>query len=414
MKKIFIILFILNSTLCFSQNIAKDVATGAAVGAAKKEGATMAADAVAPGFTDKIGKFLSSPPGIMIVAGIGGLNSAILYKAAGDQEKENEENIKKIDKLLSVYKDSWTNKCPNGREKLEEPKCYCYLESGKQNTDRSNSQICKDLWAKNKYFLDSTATDYAALTLNADPAGCMTLTGQFDEKCNCKKMVNSKGTNACMKSVAINIGDNALGSAYLKSSGFDKVMQNAASTLSGNANIGNLSDKALSLAIAKQGDLNNGLFEKLNANPAKNMFPKIDSNMDLLKLQGAVFSKNDLQKLGSAFGGSALASIGSGLTGEKAKAIQDVKSKLGLELAGSGKGLDAKKATKKPGIDLSFSDSGSAGGGQVLGNFPEKNYNYKNSDIVTDDGANLFEIISNRYIQSGLRRLFDDGSTPTE
>lgn len=414
MKKILFILFIFQSSFCFSAEPLSAAAGGMVKGAATKEIAATVTDKIPGGFTEKIGKFLSSPPGIMVVAGIGGVNAAILYKAAGDQEKENEENIKKIDKLLSVYKDSWTNKCPNGREKLEEPKCYCYLESGKQNTDRSNSQICKDLWAKNKYFLDSTAADYAALSLNSDPAGCMTITGQFDENCNCKKMVNSKGSNACMKAVAINMGDNALGSAYLKSSGFDKVMQNAASTLSGNANIGNLSDKGLALAIAKQGDLNNGLFEKLNKDPKKNMFPKIDSNMDLMKLQGAVFSKSDLQKLGSTFGGGALASVGSGLTGEKAKAIESVKAKLGLEMAGSGKGLEAKKAGKKPGMDFSFADGGSNGsGGQVLGNFPEKNYNYKNSDIVTDDGANLFEIISNRYIQSGLKRLFDDGS-PTE
>lgn len=413
MKKILFILFILNSSICFSAEPVAAAAGSATQGAAAKTATGAVTNNIPGGFTDKIGKFLSSPPGIMIVAGIGGINAAILHKAAGDQEKENEENIKKIDQLLSVFKDSWANKCPTGRNKLEEPKCYCYLESGKQNTERSNSQICKDLWAKNKYFLDSTATDYGSLTYNADPAGCMTVTGQFDEKCNCKKMVNSKGTNACMKAIAINIGDNALGSAYLKSSGMDKVMQNAASTLSGNANIGNLSDKDLAMAISKQGNMNKVLLEKLNANPDKNMFPKIDSDADLMKLQGAVFSKNDLQKLGSAFGGSALASVG-GLTGDKAKALESVKSKLGLELAGSGKGLEAKKATKKPGLDLSFSDGNSGGAGQVLGSFPEKNYNYKNSDVVTDDGANLFEIISNRYIQSGLRRLFDDGSKPAE
>ena len=38
----------------------------------------------------------------------------------------------------------------------------------------------------------------------------------------------------------------------------------------------------------------------------------------------------------------------------------------------------------------------------------EKEYKLKNSDVSTDKSASIFEIISNRYIQSGLKRLFED------
>ena len=37
-------------------------------------------------------------------------------------------------------------------------------------------------------------------------------------------------------------------------------------------------------------------------------------------------------------------------------------------------------------------------------------YDYKNSDINTDKSASIWNVISKRYNQSGLRRLFDDGS----
>ena len=378
--------------------------------AAAAAASTGAAESAIPSM-GKIQKMLSSPTGILIMAGIAGVNAGMLYKAAGDQEKESEENIKKIDKILTTFKDSYSNFCPGGRDKLQDPKCYCYLETGKQNTERSNSQICKDLWAKNNYKLDGSASDYSNLAAITDPAGCMTTKGQFDEKCNCKKMIDSKGVNACMKSIAINLGDNGIGSAYLSSSGLDKVMNNTASTLSGNANIGNLSDKNLALAIAKQKGMNQAIFDKLNKNP-KNNLPKIGSDEDFLKLQKSVVSASDLQKMGAQFGGGALASVSSGIDPKKDKVLSDVKNKLGLEMTGSGKGLDAKKPAKKAGMDFSFADGGNASSGQVVDSFPEKNYNYKNSDIVTDDGANIFEIISNRYIQSGLRRLFDDGSSP--
>lgn len=402
MKKIipFILLIIFSFTEVMGQAAAP---AAAAAGSAATESAIPS--------MGKIQKMLSSPTGILIMAGIAGVNAGMLYKAAGDQEKESEENIKKIDKILTTFKDSYANYCPAGRNKLEDPKCYCYLDSGKQNTERSNSQICKDLWAKNNYKLDGTASDYSNLATITDPAGCMTTKGQFDEKCNCKKMVDSKGVNACMKSVAINMGDNGIGSAYLSNSGLDKVMKNAASTLSGNANIGNLSDKNLALAIAKQKAMNKAIFDKLTKNP-ENKLPKMDSDEDFLKLQKSIVSDSDLQKMGTTFGGGALASVSSGIDPKKDKVLSDVKNKLGLELSGSGKGLDAKKPAKKAGMDFNFAEDGAAGSsGQVVDSFPEKNYNYKNSDIVTDDGANIFEIISNRYIQSGLRRLFDDGNS---
>jgi hypothetical protein len=38
----------------------------------------------------------------------------------------------------------------------------------------------------------------------------------------------------------------------------------------------------------------------------------------------------------------------------------------------------------------------------------EKNYEYKGNDIVERDDVSLWQIISNRYTQSGLRRLFGE------
>lgn len=388
-------------------------AAGAAQNAVIKEGTTAAVDAAAPGLSEKIGNFLSSPPGIMAVSAIGTANSMILYKAAALQEEEAEENIKKIERVMATLRDTFSNFCPNGRERLEEPNCYCFLEGGKQNPNRSNSKICQDLFNKNKYFLNSTPGVYKALTAKIDPVGCVAVNGQFDEGCKCKKLVDNKGNNACMKSVGLNVSGNGLGAAFVSASGFDKVMSNLASTASGNSNIGNINDRLLGLAIAKQGDLSNALFDKLASDPNKKMFPKLDSNEDINKLQKALFSNTDMNKLGSTLGGSPLDVNPGSLSGEKAKLIQDIKKKVGIDSYGSGKGSQKGSDKNASGMNFNFLDSGSAsnsGSGQVqdFGGANDQKYKYKNSDIVTDEGASLFEIISNRYIQSGLRRLFEE------
>lgn len=386
---------------------------GNAAGASKDAdaaGAGKAADAkpaMPANLTKGIGSFLSSPTGIIILAGIGGVNAGTLYSAAADQEKESEENIKKIEKILASFKDSYANFCPNGREKLEEPTCYCYLENGQQNTNRTNSQICQQLWAKNQYIYDTTAGNYAS-TGTVDPAGCLTVKNEFDENCKCKKFLNSAGQNACKKGVSINVGDNALGAAFLKSSGFDNVMNNLGQTSNGNPNLNGLNGTQLGLAIAKQKEHKNRLFDKLKNDPKRKDMIKSDSQIE--GYSRALFTKANLDAASSLAGGTLLGSAAgsSKLSPEQTKILSEVQKKTGLELAG-GSGLNNKKKDKKPGMDFDFMEATASNGQGQVQDFPEaKSYKYKNSDIVTDQGASIFEIISNRYVESGLKRLFEE------
>lgn len=406
MKKIIIILSLIYSQLTFAGatgEVLKDTAVGGAIGGATAWGASKAAEAAVPGLGKKLGKFMGNPPGIIILAGIGTINSATLYSAAADQEKETEANIKKIERILAEFKDSYAAFCPNGREKVEDPACYCYLDNGKQNPNRTNSQQCQALWAKNKYLYDSTLGAYAG-DGKVDPAGCLTVQGQFDENCQCKKMINSAGQNACKKTVGLNVSGNPLGAAYVQASGLQHVMTNLAQTASGNSNLDSLNANKLGLAIAKQGDINSGLYSKL---PANKLALVKDANQ-IEGYQNAAFTKSDLASAARA-GGSALAMNTSGsLAPEQAKLLKDVTKKVGIELS-SGAGLGVKKGDKK-GETFNFMDASASTGAGNVQNFAEteKNYKYKNSDIVTNEGASIFEIISNRYVETGLKRLFEN------
>ena len=73
---------------------------------------------------------------------------------------------------------------------------------------------------------------------------------------------------------------------------------------------------------------------------------------------------------------------------------------------GSGK-LKSKK--KKRGAGFNFSlDADKSSSPEISFQEDQKEYNYRNNDITTDEGVPIWKIISKRYNLSGLRRLFND------
>jgi hypothetical protein len=199
----------------------------------------------------------------------------------------------------------------------------------------------------------------------------------------------------------------ALGAGYLTNSGIGTVASNANSMLSGISNLSSLSPSALAKAIATQNGLNNQLYKVAQSDPAKKDLPILNSNSALIKAQNAVLSNKDIASLASAAGGSPLSSVGSAnLSAPMAEAIKVAQKSAGLDLSG-GTGIGGKKSTK-PEFSFNLSDNAPTGAGATTQNFMDKNYNYKENDIVKKPDASIFDVISNRYIESGLKRLFDD------
>ncbi|MBC7713149.1 MAG: hypothetical protein H7177_07405 [Rhizobacter sp.] len=389
--------------------VLSNTATGTATGYASTAASQAAVEKASPGFTDSIGKYFDSPQGIVVMAGISTVYSTVLYNGAAEQEKESQANIAKIDKIIKSYSDSWSAFCPNGRDKLEEPSCYCYTADGKQNVARSNSQTCTDLWNKNKYKLDGSAANYNIAQFVDDPAGCVALDGQFDDACKCKKLVNAKGQNACLKSTSISLPA-GMSTAIGTSTGLKEVMKTAVNAANGNPNLGALSTGVLGAKAISSDRLTKAMLSSLGSKLGKN--PPVFANQNNVNaLTKKIFGEKAMaatiansKPLGS------YASASASMDPKSQKILDEVKAKNALDFTGSGKGLGTKGASKKSAdLNLNFDGGGNTSTGQVLDNFaPEKNYKFKNSDIVTDNKASIFEIISNRYVQSGLRRLFDD------
>jgi len=389
------------------QDTAKGAVVGGAVGAVKTEAAKAV---IGKEWSEKIGNFFDSPPGILTMAGMATIYSNQLYTAAAEQEKEAKNNVAKVDKLIQSYKDSWQGYCPNGRDKLEEAECYCYLDSGKPNPGRSNSQTCQNLWNKNQYGFDAKAASYFGSGGNVDPVGCVGLNGAFDEACRCRKMLNSKGQNACMKVTNIPLS-NSIAPAMLSNTGLKEVLSLVSNAASGNPNLDNFNTATLGFKAVASDKFNQNLLTKVG-NQIKGLSPVLIDDNNVNNLASRVFGEKNLERIVASAKPSTLTSSSPALNAKSSKIVEELKKKNSLEFASDGKGLNNKPEEKKNGMDFNFSDS--SGGGNaplVLENAPEKNYKYKNSDITTNESLSLFEIISNRYVQSGLKRLFDDGSS---
>ena len=369
----------------------------AVAGAAKSPSASMS----------KAGNFMNSSLGILTISGIATIYSGMLYKGAAKQEKESQENIKKLDKLIATFKDSYSGYCPKGRDELTDPGCYCYTDDGKKNTTRTNSQVCISLWAKSNYKLSGGADNYG-LGIAVEPVGCVNLNNEFDETCKCKKFVDAKGSNACKKGTSITLPNDTFSTGLATSSGVNNVLKFAANSLNGNPRFDLLSTGDLNASALKSKQVTRQVTASLEKD--KNIkLPVIDEN-NVGKYAAALIGQKNIDDAMKSSSGAM--NIGSSRSNNPAveNILKKAQAKAGLEMIG-GSGLDAKSSAKKK-LSFNFNDnSGNTSSGQVIQDFPEeseKNYKYKNSDISNNDSASIFEIISNRYVQSGLKRLFED------
>lgn len=357
---------------------------------------------------EEVRKLSNNSLGILIMSGIGTVYSGMLYSGADSQEKEAKANVEKLDKLIKTFNDSYANFCPQGRENLTEPKCYCYLESGKKNPNRTNSQTCVALWAKDSYMITSNKGDYSNSSGFVDVAGCVNVNGQFDEKCNCKKFVDAKGGNACMKTTSINI-PTELGANFATSFGLQQLTNFSNNAANGNPKLDLLNTAQLNANAINAKKTTQEMYSKIG--------PQLKGDLgNLLKVNPSNVHRLTASILGdkamkAAMNGSgAISMAGSRETDAKTSALlQQAAKSAGLAEFSGGNGLGNKRDGKDS-MKFNFLNEPSGNSNSQAQNFPEaeKNYNYRGNDISKKKEDSIFQIISNRYVLSGLKHLFDN------
>lgn len=374
-----------------------------ALGVLKTQALRFALCAVAPRAAMTVSSWLQTPYAVAVMATA---SAAVNFQLAGVAKKEKsqaEKNAEIIKKLIANFELSQAAFCPDGREDVNKPECYCYTEKG-ERSKHTNSETCQALWAKDdkNYFAAASAETSAN-------GGCVYLNGKYDLNCNCTKLIDkSSGENACLKTQKVNTGTNQLAVA---NAGKINTLTGAVSTLANGSNAAaGIDTAALTNNAFTQKSNNDKMSEALNAKLKQaNKAPiKLNSEAAAKAWSDGLVPSGDLRNKLMGLSNKPDSSFsGRGALSPKAQEVlQEAMKKTGIQYDG-GNG----KSSKGQKDDYSYLfDSNSSSTTKKVQNFDEgeKKYNYQDNDINTQGGASLFEIISHRFSTSGMRRLFGE------
>ncbi len=350
-----------------------------------------------------VSKLLDTPVGIIAAGGIAAVQSFSLSSEMAKKAKEAASNVETIKSLREKYMASISNYCPEGRDDLAKPYCYCYTDAGVKNPNRTNSQTCQNLWKTPDSLWADSEDALRGSGINAK-TGCVYVDGKFDPACQCKRLKNTSGENACMK---INMPSGAFsGLGPMK---IDTAVSAVESLNQGNSSSGAIdTDLDVQSALAKK--TKDVLLSKINPFVKKETGQSIDDiSNDLLKkaTQAASSSGNKVAIYNPPSLKMAEIRPNSEALDTATSTIKTIQPKLGSSVRKRGAN------SNKPKNNWNFDSSNNTSSVLSFSNVADQGqvkYDYKNSDINTDKSASIWNVISKRYNQSGLRRLFDDGS----
>jgi hypothetical protein len=353
-----------------------------------------------------ISKALVNPYTRLVLNGLFAYSTIKLSVHAFKQAKIAKERAEELRRLKLTF--SETNGIvgctPEQREIPSTTTCYCYDENNKKRTDRIGvSELCKKLWTQGGSF-DSDSYD-PTVADGGGPFGCVNVNNQFDEKCKCRNQKIPSGSNACFK----------MSPGLLNVSG----LKNA----SWMSNLGSQTDKLLNGSMTGA-DLNGAALYKQAAALSKirnKILAKIKDKKTLNKIRkangilGPALKSYSPKTLASFNKSSSLA----GFSVASAPALdslntKDIEKKAEAIAASASSKFKPKSKSASNNFDLGF-DGGDAKGGikvSELNVAMDKEYNFGDNDINKNSDASIFDLLTNRYQISGMRKLFEEKKKP--
>jgi hypothetical protein len=347
--------------------------------------------------SSEVGKFLTQP---WTRAAFGGLLagwSLIMFNHAGSQAEASKNRAAKLREMKDEFKSASgaIDVCaPADRSDPAKPTCYCYTTEGQRNTNRTNSDVCQKLFtgktiASGNYF-GTTPDSYK---------GCIDSSRNFDEACSCKQ------TNSCMKATQGTLSGLSAGTFSMLSSGLTPVTQVSNGTLdSAKVDAASLTSNALGIMNATK---------KLEAKAGTDFIAKKNkAGLEIAKAAnngGAGIPANSLLGSNSSSGMPSSA-------GEAALMLEkEIKTADPVTVISSGAGTGAQASPAGETLEFGLSGDQKAVQETQIAEVMKQNLDYGGNDITQGSKTNIFEVLSNRYKRSGMRRLFDEkGTTPQE
>lgn len=338
------------------------------------------------------------------MASLSTIIAARAYKISSTHKKRKEVLESVLASFPTDIADSDVGICTTAdREDPSKKTCYCYIQENgvdKPNPARLKSDICASLF---NIKTNNKTSDYELGKSNS-PKVCIDKNGKVDSACKCKQQIDANKQNNCMK-VPMNgnlSGILGMNMAGLNFGGTNSYLSGGLEGQNVNENTLGAVDQALNL-VRKKGD---EIFKqnKINASVGRNENAILDS----LKKNALSFYSN------SPSGPGISSSSGTAINNLPAKAIESIEKKAqeaGVNVSEIKNVLEkapTNSESTSTNYDLGSTNDTATEELTMQGDVMAKNFNYGGNDISKQQDENLFKVISNRYLQSGFRRLFEE------
>jgi hypothetical protein len=345
------------------------------------------------GFVSPVKKLLqklSTPVGRIIIGSVLAIWASAMAIHTANQMEHSKKRAKKLRELGDsfVMSEGALGHCRSAdRNDPSKPSCYCYTPENARNPRRANSRICNDLekernFAKGDYFKGKT------------PLGCIDRNRQSDPKCACKK--SSKG---CMKVTPTNFPGMSLGTFRMLASGLSPLNSIADGSFdAGRANASGMVQQASRIMAANKKMMNDKRFKGLGK--------KVDQEVaaiqrDVAKGLSSLPPQNSAPRPLPTTPAEAAAAL--------EKEFKEADDQIKKASAPDSAAPAPTPAEARPEFGMTEEDLSTQEG--QLAEAMNQDLDYGQSDISTEQ-RNIFEVLSNRYQRSGLRRLFDESGAP--
>jgi hypothetical protein len=267
------------------------------------------------------------------------------------------------------------------------PKCFCFTSDNKVNTANSKSTACANTLAKVKYDPFGTASSDKV---------CLTQSNTVDAACACR------AKKTCLKiSSGFSMKGFKPGSFKMISAGSGP----AQDLFNGNLGGGDIADSA---------GINAARIKKA----ADDMLAKVDPKA--AKAQGllaADFEKGIMASAGGlSMGGSSGSALPTSPAGAAAALDKELKENKEDDITTSGNAAASPGDFQPTEEQPEFGMTGDQAADQEIeiAEVMGQELDTGNNDINTGSKTNIFEVLSNRYQRSGVRRLLNDGKGPVD
>jgi hypothetical protein len=313
--------------------------------------------------------------------------STIMFFHAGSQAKASKNRAVALTRVRDEFKDasgSLSTCVAADRSNPGKPECYCYTPEGQRNPSRGNSTVCQKLWTGRGGGAKNDSNDMRVTS-------CVSKEGQPDPKCNCRK------NNTCLKAPAINMAGLNLGTNRMLSNNLQPINQLGSGNFDGASfNPDSMANQAMRLGKQATDLLNKKGNEALKKEVAKNAEG----------MEKAMINATSGIPAPSFASNSSLPSTPAAAAAALEKEINEAQAQINT--ASSGESLGQPGAPKQEGLDFGMNNEELTQGEQ-LAEVMSQDLDYGQNDInPAGANSNIFDVLSNRYQRSGMRRLFDE------